>query len=251
MAGLESATDRIQTVLLQQLEQGGLRVQVVEGLVAGAAEQDQKLPDWIEVANRQVAGGFEWRLERRTLGGPRVQFRAVWRFPVGTGHDGAREEENLAVRLAKSLVQHLLPLGTPGACRLLREMDESVPFGNLVRMVLAGEMECDLVNTISVDSTGTAWAAGTTYKVCDLILDHYAYGFNLERIWEEHHRQVPLDRIHAAFTWYDNHRSAINAEIEATIQAREEFRSRWGEPPVVERLRKLTLCESGDCTHPP
>lgn len=115
MAGLESATDRIQTVLLQQLEQGGLRVQVVEGLVAGAAEQDQKLPDWIEVANRQV----------------------------------------------------------------------------------------------------------------------------------------PLDRIHAAFTWYDNHRSAINAEIEATIQAREEFRSRWGEPPVVERLRKLTLCESGDCTHPP
>ncbi len=90
---------------------------------------------------------------------------------------------------------------------------------------------------IRIDDHGTAWVAGTNFKVIDVVLAKIAWGFSPEEIHFQFDRRLSLSQIHAALTWYYDHQAAIDAIIKRDFDAANSARDTAGPSPFAQRLR--------------
>jgi hypothetical protein len=70
-------------------------------------------------------------------------------------------------------------------------------------------------------------------------MDRMANGWGPEEI----HAQYPhlsLGQIHAAFSYYYDHKAELDAQIEADFRRADEMRAQAGESAVVQKIKQLT-----------
>lgn len=90
---------------------------------------------------------------------------------------------------------------------------------------------------IELDDRGIACVAGTCHKVKMIVADRIAHGWSPEEI----HFQYPdlsLAQIHAALSYYYDHKDAIDAQI---VQDHDEARRLWEQDqdsPIRRKLRE-------------
>ncbi|MEW6368177.1 MAG: DUF433 domain-containing protein [Acidobacteriota bacterium] len=90
---------------------------------------------------------------------------------------------------------------------------------------------------ILIDEAGRAWVEGTTCKVLEIVLDHIAHGWTAEEIYFQHYRQIGLAHIHAALSYYYDHKAEMDSEIHEQLRRVARLRTEAGESPFVRRLR--------------
>lgn len=84
---------------------------------------------------------------------------------------------------------------------------------------------------------GRAWIEGTAYKVLDVVLDHLAYGWSPAEIHFQHYGKLSMAQIHAAMSYYYDHQTELDAEIQQQLRRVDALRAQAGPSPFVERLR--------------
>jgi uncharacterized protein (DUF433 family) len=93
---------------------------------------------------------------------------------------------------------------------------------------------------IVVDARGEAWVADTGYRVADIAIDHLVHGFSPVEIRYQHYGELSLAQIHAALSFYYDHKAEMDKSMQAEADYVEEQRSRAGESPIVKKLRGLS-----------
>ena len=87
-----------------------------------------------------------------------------------------------------------------------------------------------VLNTlIELDEHGIPWITGANTKVVEVVLDKIAYGWSPE----EMHRQHPhlsMAQIHAALSYYYEHQTEVDADIERRERYVEEMRAQQKNP---------------------
>ena len=79
---------------------------------------------------------------------------------------------------------------------------------------------------------------GTTMKVVELVMAQRAHGWSPAEL----HFQFPhisMSQIYAALTYYWDHRSELDADIDRRSRYVEQVRESVGDSPAVSRLRSL------------
>lgn len=91
---------------------------------------------------------------------------------------------------------------------------------------------------IEIDDAGVAWIRGANVKVIEVALDKLAHGSSPE----EMHLQYPhlsLAQIHAALSYYYDHQSELDAEIQHRWLAVNEMAAQEAASPLRQRLLEL------------
>ncbi len=91
---------------------------------------------------------------------------------------------------------------------------------------------------IELDERGVAWISSTKVKVIEVALDKLAHGSSPE----EMHFQYPhlsLAQIHAALSYYYDHQTELDAEIERRWLEAGEMTAQEADSPLRQRLREL------------
>lgn len=91
------------------------------------------------------------------------------------------------------------------------------------------------IEHIVIDDRGIARIAGSRSRVIDVVLDQRS-GLTPDQIVEQY-PHLGLAQVHAALSYYYDHRSEIDATIERQLHEVERLRAEAGEPPLVRRLR--------------
>lgn len=78
---------------------------------------------------------------------------------------------------------------------------------------------------IRLDEHGTAWIDDTQVKVLEVALDEIAHGWSAQEIHLQH-RHLSLAQIHAALSYYHDHRKELDAEIERRYTQADALRDR-------------------------
>ncbi len=89
---------------------------------------------------------------------------------------------------------------------------------------------------VRLDKGGTAWIDDTKVKVIEVILDHLAYGHSPAEIHLEY-PHVSLAQVHAAFSYYYDHQTELDAELERRYRQVEALRQRT--PASLSRKKLL------------
>ena len=92
---------------------------------------------------------------------------------------------------------------------------------------------------VHCDEQGRAWLDDTNVKVIEVVLDHLAYGWNVETI-QENHPHLTLAQVYAALAWYYDHQAAMDAEIEQQDDRRRALRAAAAPSPL--QLRSAAAC---------
>lgn len=77
---------------------------------------------------------------------------------------------------------------------------------------------------LTIDDDGTARIERTRYKVSHLAGEHYHYGWSAEEILRQHPDLRP-EQVHAALTYFYDHRDRLVGEMRATAEAAEAGRA--------------------------
>ncbi len=91
---------------------------------------------------------------------------------------------------------------------------------------------------IELDEQGVAWISGTQVKVIEVALDKLAHGSSPE----EMHFQYPhlsLAQIHAALSYYYDHQTELDAEMQRRWLEVGELATQEAASPLRQRLREL------------
>jgi uncharacterized protein (DUF433 family) len=91
---------------------------------------------------------------------------------------------------------------------------------------------------IQLDENGTAWMDNSNTKVIEVVLDQLAYGWSPEEIHFQH-LHLSLAQIHAALSYYHDHRAELDAEIQRQLDEVESLTKEAGESPIHKRLKDL------------
>lgn len=91
---------------------------------------------------------------------------------------------------------------------------------------------------IELDEHGVAWLSGSRIKVIEVVLDKLAHGSSPEEIHFQH-PNLSLAQIHAALSYYYEHQSELDAEIERRWQEVNELVALESNSPLQQRLREL------------
>ena len=89
---------------------------------------------------------------------------------------------------------------------------------------------------IHVDHAGVAWIDDTNVKVVEVVIEKMAYGWSPEEIHFQH-PDLSLAQIHAAFCYYHDHQSELDAEIERQVAEVEALAAGAGDTPLRKKLR--------------
>jgi uncharacterized protein (DUF433 family) len=81
------------------------------------------------------------------------------------------------------------------------------------------------ITHIRLDERGAAWIADTNVKVIEVALDHTAYDWDAEEIHAAH-PHLSLAHIHAALSYYHDHKSEMDAQM---LQQMENYRRQRSE----------------------
>lgn len=92
---------------------------------------------------------------------------------------------------------------------------------------------------ILLDEQGRAYIDDTNVKVIEVVLDKLGYGLSPEEILAEHPGIFTLAQIHAAFSYYYDHQTEFDAEIERQIKEVEAARMQTLDSPGRRKLRAL------------
>ena len=74
------------------------------------------------------------------------------------------------------------------------------------------------------DERGVAWIADTNTKVIEVAMDHAAYGWDAEEIHAAH-PHLPLAQIHAALSYYHDHKTELDGQMERQMENYRRLRS--------------------------
>jgi uncharacterized protein (DUF433 family) len=91
---------------------------------------------------------------------------------------------------------------------------------------------------IEIDEYGVAWIVGANTKVIEVVVDKLAHGSSPEEL----HFQYPhlsLAQIHATISFYHEHETELEAEIERRLVRVNELAALEPAFPLRQRLREL------------
>ena len=80
------------------------------------------------------------------------------------------------------------------------------------------------ITHIKLDERGVAWIADSNVKVIEIAMDHTAYGWDAEEIHAAH-PHLPLAQIHAALSYYHDHKADLDGQMERQIEKYRRLRS--------------------------
>ena|ERR1043165_392877 len=89
---------------------------------------------------------------------------------------------------------------------------------------------------INLDESGRAWIDGANTKVIEIAMDRYAYGWSPEEI-QFQHPHLSMAQIHAALSYYHEHREKMDSEIAVSHEEYLRTRSASAKSPFVQRLK--------------
>ncbi len=90
------------------------------------------------------------------------------------------------------------------------------------------------------DDRGHVWIEGANTKVIQIAIDKSAHGWSAEEI-QAQHPHLSLAQIHAALSYYYDHRAELDAEIERMAQEDAALRDQTEPSKAEHRLRKRGL----------
>ncbi len=90
---------------------------------------------------------------------------------------------------------------------------------------------------IVLDQHCVPFIAGTTMKVVELVLDSGAYGWSPEELCFQH-PCLTLGQIYSALAYYEDHREALDADIERRLRRVEQMQRDSKPTRLEERLRR-------------
>jgi uncharacterized protein (DUF433 family) len=97
-------------------------------------------------------------------------------------------------------------------------------------------MTAVLTSHIVLDDRGRPWIEGTNTKVVEVAMDHLAHGLSPEEI-HRHHPDLSRAKIYAPLSYYYDHQTELDAEIERQIKEVASLRATSGESPFVTKMR--------------
>jgi uncharacterized protein (DUF433 family) len=80
------------------------------------------------------------------------------------------------------------------------------------------------ITHIQRDKRGVAWIADANTKVIEVALDHVAYGWDAEEIHAAH-PHLTLAQIHAALSFYHDHKADLDAEMQRQLETHRRLRT--------------------------
>jgi uncharacterized protein (DUF433 family) len=92
---------------------------------------------------------------------------------------------------------------------------------------------------ILLDERGRGWIDATNVKVIEVVLDKIGYGWAPDEIFTQHNGYLSLAQIHAAFSYYYDHKEEYDAEIERQNREYEALRAQNLDSPIRQKLRAL------------
>jgi uncharacterized protein (DUF433 family) len=92
---------------------------------------------------------------------------------------------------------------------------------------------------IFLDEQGRAWIDDSNIKVIEVALDMIGYGWTAEQIYEGHDKYLSLAQIHAALSYYYDHKAEFDAEIQRQEQEYLKLREQSLDSPIRQKLRAL------------
>ena len=92
---------------------------------------------------------------------------------------------------------------------------------------------------IYLDEQGRAWVEDTAYRVSMIVTD--ATGYTPEQICEAHYNELTLAQIHAALSYYYDHKAALDAELEQERRYYEEMRAEAEKDPEYQAWKQKLL----------
>ena|SRR5258706_10611096 len=100
-------------------------------------------------------------------------------------------------------------------------------------------MTVEPITHIHRDERGVPWIAEANTKVIEIAMDQAAYGWEAEEIHVAH-PHLSLAQIHAALSYYHDHRAELDGEIQRQMEAfqrlRTEARDQLTRADLLERL---------------
>ena len=93
------------------------------------------------------------------------------------------------------------------------------------------------ITHIRRDEGGAAWIADTNTKVIEVAMDHAAYGWDAEEIHAAH-PHLSLALIHAALSFYHDHKSEFDAQMQRQLESHQRLRAE-----ATGQLTRATLRE--------
>ena len=93
---------------------------------------------------------------------------------------------------------------------------------------------------IDLKENQVPYLAGTKMKVVELVMAHLAYGWTPEEI-QINHRYLSMGQIHAALSYYWDHKSYLDQVIENGLEEVKQLRLTAGDSPFVRRLKAQGL----------
>ena len=80
------------------------------------------------------------------------------------------------------------------------------------------------ITHIRLDERGAAWIADSNVKVIEVAIDHAAYDWDAEEIHAAH-PHLPLAQIHAALSYYHDHKAEMDGQMERQLENHRRLRS--------------------------
>lgn len=93
---------------------------------------------------------------------------------------------------------------------------------------------------LEIDERGVAWITDANTKVIEVVLDRVAYSWSPEEIHFQH-PTLSLAQIHAALSYYYDHRPEMDAEIMRQLKEVEALAEAAKDSPGRRRLREQGL----------
>lgn len=88
------------------------------------------------------------------------------------------------------------------------------------------------------DERGSALVAGANTKVVEIVSHQRAYGGTAEEIQQDLPHPT-IAQVEAALAYAEEHREEIEEDLATRAREVERLRHEMGQPPVVDKIRKL------------
>jgi len=92
-----------------------------------------------------------------------------------------------------------------------------------------------LNSLIEIDEKGIPWISGANTKVVEVVLDKMAHNSSPEEMHEQY-PHLSLAQIHAALSYYYEHRDEVDADIERRDRYVENLRAQQKSPLTRKEL---------------
>jgi len=90
---------------------------------------------------------------------------------------------------------------------------------------------------IRVDANGIAWIDHTKVKVIEVVRDYLAYGWTPEEM-HLHQPHLSLAQIYAAMSFYYDHQSELDSEIQRSLREADRLQGRFEDKALRRKLQQ-------------